>query len=153
MTGLRLSNAQTAFQELDVVPPQPEQFAASEARGERHDGHPARRCEPRRFGVLGRVGLQFAVGDDQVGDHSGVDVPGSVPIPDRLVLELARLIDDEELDMKLRSALGRDIKVLALETEERETILVALEDPPAGLEELRAVLTFARSPLSRWLSS
>jgi hypothetical protein len=63
-----------------------------------------------------------------------------IPVPDRLVLELARLVDDEYLETKLRSALGRDVKVLALETEERETILAALDDPPTGLEELRAVL-------------
>jgi hypothetical protein len=63
-----------------------------------------------------------------------------IPVPDKLVLELARLVDDDDLETKLRSALGRDIKVLALETDERETILVALVDPPAGLEELRAVL-------------
>jgi hypothetical protein len=30
--------------------------------------------------------------------------------------------------------------ILGLEVSERETILAALEDPPAGLEELRAVL-------------
>jgi hypothetical protein len=63
-----------------------------------------------------------------------------VPVPDRLVLELARLVDDEDLETKLRGAHGREIKVLALETDERETILTTLVDPPAGLEELRAVL-------------
>ena len=46
--------------------------------------------------------------------------------------------------MKLRSALARDVKVLALELDEREAILVLLDDPPVGLEELRAVL------LSEW---
>jgi hypothetical protein len=32
------------------------------------------------------------------------------------------------------------VKVLALTIADRETILAALDDPPAGLEELRAVL-------------
>lgn len=63
-----------------------------------------------------------------------------VPIRDRLILELARLVHDEHLETRLRAALANDVKLLALEVEERETILVALEDPPAGLEELRAVL-------------
>jgi hypothetical protein len=63
-----------------------------------------------------------------------------LPIPDRLVLDLARMVDDEELETRLRSALAHDVKVLALESDERETILAALDDPPAGLEELRAVL-------------
>jgi hypothetical protein len=63
-----------------------------------------------------------------------------VPVADPLVLELAGLLHDEELEMKLRSALARDVRVLALETDERETILVALADAPIGLEELRATL-------------
>ena len=66
-----------------------------------------------------------------------------IPVADRLVLELARLVDDEHLETKLRGALGRDVKVLALEFDERDAILAALEDPPAGfeeLEELRATL-------------
>jgi hypothetical protein len=55
-------------------------------------------------------------------------------------LNLASLVDDEEFETNLRYALARDVKVLALEIDERETILVALEDPPEGLAELRAVL-------------
>jgi hypothetical protein len=42
--------------------------------------------------------------------------------------------------MRLSGALARDVRVLALESDERETIIGALEDPPAGLEELRAVM-------------
>ena len=64
----------------------------------------------------------------------------SLAISNRLVLELARTVGDEELETRLRSALAHDVKVLALEIDERELILRALEDPPAGLEELRAVL-------------
>jgi hypothetical protein len=63
-----------------------------------------------------------------------------LPVPDRLVLELAGLVDDEDLEMRLRGALARDVKVLALEVTERETIVRALDDPPPGLEELRGVL-------------
>ena len=41
-----LDNAQPPLQQLDVLPSQPEQFTAPQARGERHDGHPAGRLEP-----------------------------------------------------------------------------------------------------------
>lgn len=63
-----------------------------------------------------------------------------VPVRDELVLELARLVDDDDLAAKLEDAFRRDVKLLALEIAERETILVALDDPPPGLEELRSVL-------------
>jgi uncharacterized protein (DUF1778 family) len=55
------------------------------------------------------------------------------------VLELARLVDGD-LGDKLEDAYGRKVKVLALTIEDRELILRALDDPPAGLEELRGVL-------------
>jgi hypothetical protein len=41
---------------------------------------------------------------------------------------------------RLEDYYGRDVKVLALEIDERQTVIRALEDPPAGLEELRGVL-------------
>jgi len=63
-----------------------------------------------------------------------------LPVRDDLVLELARLVDDPKLADRLEDCYRRDVNVLALELEERETILRALDDPPAGLEELRAVL-------------
>jgi hypothetical protein len=63
-----------------------------------------------------------------------------LPIRDELVLELARLVDDDELATKLETAYSRETKVLGLTFSDRDSILVALEDPPAGLEELRAVL-------------
>ena len=62
-----------------------------------------------------------------------------VPLRDELVLELASLVDDD-LGSRLETAYGRMTKVLALTIPERETIIRALDDPPAGLEELRAVL-------------
>jgi hypothetical protein len=55
------------------------------------------------------------------------------------VLELARLVD-LELAERLHRAVDRDVKVLGLNVPERETILRALDDPPEGLLELRAVL-------------
>ena len=61
-------------------------------------------------------------------------------MPDRLVLELAHLVDDEQLETRLRSALARDVRLLALDTGERVTIFAALDEPPPGLEQLRAVL-------------
>ena len=65
-------------------------------------------------------------------------------VPDRLVLKLAHLIDDDELEGKLRKSVARDVRLLALEQDERETIIVALEQPPVGLEDLRAVLVNER---------
>jgi hypothetical protein len=61
-------------------------------------------------------------------------------VADDNVLELARLVDDEYLEMRLRSALARDIKVLGLSIDERELILRALLDCPPDLAELRGVL-------------
>jgi hypothetical protein len=61
-------------------------------------------------------------------------------VRDDLVLELARMVDDDTLAKRLEEAYGREVKVLALDTSERETILGALDDPPPGLEELRGVL-------------
>ena len=55
-----------------------------------------------------------------------------VPLRDELVLELARLVDDDELGSRLETAYGRMTKVLALTIAERETIIQALDDPPPG---------------------
>ena len=63
-----------------------------------------------------------------------------IPVRDELILELARLVDDDTLATRLEDGYGRAIKVLGLDIPERETILRALEGPPTGLEELRAVL-------------
>jgi hypothetical protein len=63
-----------------------------------------------------------------------------IPIRDEAILELARLVDDPNLAGKLEDAYRRDVKILALEITERETILAALDDPPADLTELRGVL-------------
>ncbi len=63
-----------------------------------------------------------------------------VPLRDELVLELARLVDDDALSSRLETAYGRMTKVLALTIPERETIIRALDDAPPGLEELPAVL-------------
>lgn len=63
-----------------------------------------------------------------------------IPVRDDLVLELARLVDDPELAIRLEDCYGRDVKVLGLDIPERETIIRALKDPPVGLEELRAVV-------------
>jgi hypothetical protein len=63
-----------------------------------------------------------------------------IPVRGDLVLELARLVDDDALAERLEAAYGRDVKILGLDIPERETIIRALEDPPAGPEELRGVL-------------
>jgi hypothetical protein len=63
-----------------------------------------------------------------------------IAVRDDLILELARLVNDDTLADKLEDCYGREVKVLALDIPGRETIIRALEDPPAGLEELRGVL-------------
>jgi hypothetical protein len=67
-------------------------------------------------------------------------VVAGIPVRADSTLELARLVDDPELTDKLERAYGRYVKILALDMPERETILLALDEPPSGLEELRAVL-------------
>jgi hypothetical protein len=63
-----------------------------------------------------------------------------VPLRDEIVLELARLVDDYDLDSILEDAYGRVVKVFALTITERETIIRALVDCPDELTELRALL-------------
>jgi hypothetical protein len=63
-----------------------------------------------------------------------------VQVRDELVLELARLVNDDSLASRLEDCYGRGVKVLGLKIAERETIIRALDDPPCGLEELRATL-------------
>jgi hypothetical protein len=63
-------------------------------------------------------------------------VVAGIPVRADSILEPARLVDDPELER----AYGRDAEILALDMPERETILLALDEPPSGLEELRAVL-------------
>jgi hypothetical protein len=61
-------------------------------------------------------------------------------IPSRLVLGLAVIVDDKELQTKLTDALAHDVDVLGLDIHEREMLLDALDDPPEGVEDLRDVL-------------
>jgi hypothetical protein len=63
-----------------------------------------------------------------------------IPVRDESILELARLVEDPDLARRLEDAYGRMTKILGLSIAERETIIRALDDPPPGLEELRAVL-------------
>ena len=70
-------------------------------------------------------------------------VLAGVPVADANVLELARLVRDAGFDEtagRLEDAWKLEVKVLALTIPEREAILRALDDPPAGLAELRGVL-------------
>lgn len=64
---------------------------------------------------------------------------GGVPVDERLLTELARLLPPT-LARRLDTALFYRAKVLGLTIAEREAVLAALEEPPAGLEELRAAL-------------
>ena len=63
-----------------------------------------------------------------------------VPLSPPLLLELADLLEDEQLAAQLRDAHRRRLIAFALEPEEKEAILSVLDDPPPRLEELRAVL-------------
>ena len=55
-------------------------------------------------------------------------------------MEIALPVGDDPAGDRLRRALDNDTRTLGLEIDEREAILAALEDPPTGLEELRATL-------------
>jgi N-acetylglutamate synthase-like GNAT family acetyltransferase len=66
-----------------------------------------------------------------------------LPVPADDVAELAHLVRTagaDDLADRLERALGDDVKLLALTLDERAVLLAALEDPPPGLAELRAVL-------------
>jgi hypothetical protein len=65
-----------------------------------------------------------------------------IGVTTKQVLELARfLVDDEELAMRLKRAVVEGDTMIALETEERQSIVQALGDPPpAGFEVLRSTL-------------
>ena len=56
-----------------------------------------------------------------------------------LVRELADLVDEPAASV-LEKALETEVLILALTIADRERILCALDDPPDGLTELRAVL-------------
>ena len=66
-----------------------------------------------------------------------------VPVPDRLVLTIARNLRHAGLDAtagRLENGYDTETKVLALSIAERDDILHVLVDCPEGLGELRAVL-------------
>ena len=56
-----------------------------------------------------------------------------IPVRVALVLELAGLVDDEELASKLRRAVENETRVLATDDGERDELLLALVEPPEGL--------------------
>ena len=62
-----------------------------------------------------------------------------VPIDPAATADLAEIVRAADAD-QLEQALANDVKLLALTIDERALILGALEDPPEGLAELRAVL-------------
>jgi len=53
----------------------------------------------------------------------------------------ARLVGADKLGRRLERALEDHVALLALTVDERSVILSTLDDPPAGLAELRDVLT------------
>ena len=62
-----------------------------------------------------------------------------VPVSAELISELAQIVDEPTASM-LERGLEVGTKVLALTIDDRERLLRALDDPPAGLAELRGVL-------------
>jgi len=63
--------------------------------------------------------------------------------PDHALEDLAGLVraaGADHLADRLNVAIGDGVALLALTIDERAIILAALEDPPEGLAELRAVL-------------
>ena len=65
---------------------------------------------------------------------------GGVPIEDRLLLRLARAVDQPALAGKLTMAYTLRSAVVNLTTDERQAILAALDSRPAGLEALHSQL-------------
>jgi hypothetical protein len=62
-----------------------------------------------------------------------------VPIDEHRLRELARIVQPT-LARRIDTALVYRARVLGLTLAERKAILIALESPPPGLEELRGVL-------------
>jgi len=65
--------------------------------------------------------------------------PAGVPVSAELISELAQIVDEPTASM-LERGLEVGTKVLALTIDDRERLLRALDDPPAGFAELRGVL-------------
>ena len=63
-------------------------------------------------------------------------VLGGVPIEDRFVLRLARLVGDSELASKLYMAYSLRLEAVDLNYIERHAILATLEQQPSGFEGL-----------------
>lgn len=63
-----------------------------------------------------------------------------VPVRRELVEWLADRLEDEPAGDRLQRALDLGTRILGVEVDEREQILSVLDDPPAGLAELRGVL-------------
>ena len=108
--------------------------SASRAGGGRH----RERLEARRD-MAETVTRQQARGGVGSTVFVAVFIAG-IPVRVALVLELAGLVDDEELASKLRRAVENETRVLATDDGERDELLLALVEPPEGLAELRGVL-------------
>lgn len=63
-----------------------------------------------------------------------------VSVDDQSVLELARMVDDDKLAGRLERCVELEMRLVALDERECEAIVVALDDPPAGLAALRGAL-------------
>ena len=66
-----------------------------------------------------------------------------LPVPDNAIdglAELVRAAGADDLADRLERAVADGVKLIALTLDERAVLLLALEDPPPELGELRAVL-------------
>jgi len=68
-----------------------------------------------------------------------------VPVPHDHVRLLARLVTDDALTVKLLVAIDRETRALALNDQERGSILLVLDDPGPELAELRGAILRARA--------
>ena len=113
-----------------------------------HAGHLVPLLTLRRFQQFGHRPIVLAGGaTGMIGDprDTGERVLNTTDTvaewAERIRGQLERFVDfDEPTGSKLQRAVRYEVKILALTIPERQQVLRALEDPPAGLEELRAVL-------------
>ena len=98
---------------------------------------------PSARGGGARVPTTTATGTNPRSGIGSADDARGIPVADRHVIELARMLRDvccTDTAARLESGYEHKAKLLALSVEERDEILSVLVDCPDGLGELRAVL-------------
>ena len=75
----------------------------------------------------------------------GTTFSSPVPVPHDQIRQLARVVTDDALTVRLLVAIDRETRVLALDEQERESILVTMEHPGPALAEPRGAILRARA--------